>query len=42
MPMVNNKKFPYTAKGKMQAKDYAMKSGAKMAMKPAKKPMKKK
>jgi len=42
MPMVNNKNFPYTAKGKMQAKDYAMKSGAKMAMKPAKKPMKKK
>ncbi len=42
MPMVNNKKFPYTAKGKMQAKDYAAKIGGKMASKPAKKPMKKK
>ena len=42
MPMVNSKKFPYTAKGKMQAKDYAAKIGGKMASNPAKKPTKKK
>lgn len=40
MPMVKNKEFPYTAKGKKEAKSYAMKTGAKMTMpkaKPAKK-----
>lgn len=42
MPMVNSKKFPYTAKGKMQAKDYAAKIGGKMVSKSTKKPMKKK
>lgn len=35
MPMVDKKKFPYTAKGKKEAKEYAMKTGKKM--KPAKK-----
>ena len=38
MPMVNNKKFPYTAKGKKEAKEYAKKQG--MAPKMSK-PMKK-
>ena len=40
MPMVKDKKFPYTAKGKKEAKSYAMKTGAKMTTpkaKPAKK-----
>ena len=37
MPMVKDKKFPYTAKGKKEAKQYAKKTGAKMASKPAKK-----
>ena len=36
MPMVNGKKFAYTEKGKMEAKEYGMKS-AKAAKKPAKK-----
>ncbi len=37
MPMVNDKKFPYTMKGKKQAKQYAKKTGAKVVSKPAKK-----
>ena len=37
MPMVKDKKFPYTAKGKKEAKSYAMKTGAKVKAKPAKK-----
>lgn len=37
MPMVKEKKFPYTAKGKKEAKEYAKKTGAKMVSKPAKK-----
>lgn len=37
MPMVNGKKFAYTEKGKMEAKEYSKK-----AAKPAKKPKKKK
>ena len=37
MPMVNDKKFPYTTKGKKQAKQYAQKTGAKVVSKPAKK-----
>jgi hypothetical protein len=37
MPMVKEKKFPYTAKGKKEAKEYAMKTGTKMISKPAKK-----
>lgn len=37
MPMVKEKKFPYTAKGKKEAKQYAQKTGAKMPSKPAKK-----
>ena len=39
MPMVNGKKFPYTAKGKKAAKAYAM--GEKMEKSAAKKTMKK-
>jgi hypothetical protein len=39
MPMVGEKKFPYTAKGKKEAKEYAKKTN-KPAKKPAKKPMK--
>ena len=35
MPMVDKKKFPYTAKGKKEAKQYAVKTDKKM--KPAKK-----
>jgi glutamate racemase len=36
--MVDKKKFPYTAKGKKEAKEYAMKTGKKMVeKKPAKK-----
>lgn len=35
--MVKEKKFPYTAKGKKEAKEYAKKTGAKMVSKPAKK-----
>ena len=31
------KAFPYTAKGKMEAKEYAKKTGSKMAAKPMKK-----
>lgn len=30
MPKVGKKKFPYTAKGKMEAKEYAKKSGKPM------------
>jgi len=37
MPMVDKKKFPYTAKGKKEAKEYAMKTGKKVMPKPAKK-----
>jgi len=37
MPMVKEKKFPYTAKGKKEAKQYAQKTGAKVMPKPAKK-----
>lgn len=37
MPMVGEKKFPYTAKGKKEAKEYGKKQG----MKPMNKPMKK-
>lgn len=37
MPMVKDKKFPYTAKGNKEAKQYAKKTGSKMASKPAKK-----
>jgi hypothetical protein len=40
MPMVNDKKFPYTTKGKKQAKQYAKKTGAKVTT-PKAKPMKK-
>jgi hypothetical protein len=40
MPMVKDKKFPYTAKGKKEAKSYAKKTGAKMTT-PKAKPMKK-
>jgi hypothetical protein len=36
MPMVGDKKFAYTAKGKKEAKKYAEKTGSKT---PAKKPM---
>ncbi len=31
MPMVKDKKFPYTAKGKKEAKTYAKKTGAKVS-----------
>ena len=37
MPMVKDKKFPYTAKGKKEAKTYAKAAGAKVVKKPAKK-----
>jgi hypothetical protein len=40
MPMVKDKKFPYTAKGKKAATQYAKKTGAKVTTpkaKPAKK-----
>jgi hypothetical protein len=41
MPMVKTKSgmkaFPYTAKGKMEAKEYAKKTSSKMAAKPMKK-----
>lgn len=37
MPMVKDKKFPYTAKGKKEAKQYARKTGNKMTSKPVKK-----
>lgn len=37
MPMVKDKKFPYTMKGKKEAKQYAAKTGAKVVSKPAKK-----
>lgn len=37
MPMVKDKKFPYTAKGKKEAKQYAQKTSTKMTSKPAKK-----
>jgi hypothetical protein len=37
MPMVGDKKFAYTAKGKKEAKEYGKKTG----MKPVSKPMKK-
>ena len=38
--MVKDKKFPYTAKGKKEAKTYAKKTGMKMTT-PKAKPMKK-
>ena len=37
MPMVGEKKFPYTAKGKKEAKEYGKKSGQKTMNKPMKK-----
>jgi hypothetical protein len=37
MPMVGEKKFAYTAKGKKEAKEY----GKKVGVKPMSKPMKK-
>jgi hypothetical protein len=37
MPMIKDKKFPYTAKGKKEAKEYAKKTGTTMKAKPAKK-----
>ena len=33
MPKVGKKSFPYTAKGKVMAKDEAKKTGKKMSMK---------
>jgi len=41
MPMDKDKKFPYTAIGKKQAKAYAKKTGAKVSTTPKAKPMKK-
>ena len=41
MPMVGEKKFPYTAKGKKEAKTYAKKTGAKVSTASKAKPMKK-
>lgn len=40
MPMVGEKKFAYTSKGKKEAKTYAKKTGMKMTT-PKAKPMKK-
>jgi hypothetical protein len=37
MPIVKDKKFPYTAKGKKEAKQYAKKTGTKVVAKPMKK-----
>ena len=37
MPMVKDKKFPYTAKGKKEAMTYAKKTGSTVKAKPAKK-----
>ena len=37
MPMVKDKKFPYTAKGKKEAASYAKKTSSPMKTKPAKK-----
>jgi hypothetical protein len=37
MPMVKDKKFPYTMKGKKEAKEYAKKTGTTVKAKPAKK-----
>lgn len=37
MPMVKDKKFPYTAKGKKEAKQYAQKVGTTPKAKPTKK-----
>jgi hypothetical protein len=37
MPMVKDKKFPYTAKGKKEAKQYAQKVGTAPKVKPMKK-----
>ncbi len=37
MPMVKDKKFPYTAKGKKEAKQYAKKVGTTPKAKPLKK-----
>jgi hypothetical protein len=37
MPMVGKIKFAYTEKGKKEAKEYAKKTGKKMAAKPKKK-----
>jgi hypothetical protein len=42
MPMVGSKKFPYTAKGKADAKAEAMMAGKPMKKKVAKKSAKKK
>ena len=42
MPVVGMKKFPYTAKGKMDAKMEAVKSGKPMKKAAKKKPAKKK
>jgi hypothetical protein len=36
MPKVKDKKFPYTAKGKKDAKEYAKKTDGKMMNKPKK------
>jgi hypothetical protein len=40
MPMVGDKKFPYTAKGKKQAEEYASKKAKKMHEKKESKSMK--
>lgn len=37
MPMVKDKKFPYTAKGKKEAKTYAKKTNSPVKAKPVKK-----
>jgi len=37
MPMVKDKKFPYTSKGKKEAKEYAKKVSSPVKAKPAKK-----
>ena len=37
MPMVKDKKFPYTAKGKKEAKEYSKKVKSPVKNKPAKK-----
>jgi hypothetical protein len=36
MPMVKDKKFPYTAKGKKEAKSFAKSTGSTVKAKPAK------
>lgn len=40
MPMIGTKKFPYTAKGKKEAEDYASKKAKKMHEKKESKAMK--